>query len=238
VLGQLAVDDKSNEITAIPKLLDLLSVKGATVTIDAIGCQREIAAKIREKQAHYVLPLKGNQPALHGTVRRLLDAARLEKFAGVNHGYFEQTGGGHGRIETRKVWVTDEVHWLGGELLGPWPDLSSIVMVESTRDVPAGKGVSTERRYFISSHGGVDAAAMARRVRGHWGVENRLHWQLDVTFDEDASRIHKDHGAQNFSRLRRLALNLLKRAPGKGSLKGKRFRCSLDQPYLLKVLSQ
>ena len=109
--------------------------------------------------------------------------------------------------------------------------------MESTRAVP-GKGTSTERRYVISSHAGVDAAAMARRVRGHWGVENRLHWQLDMTFDEDASRIRKDHGAQNFSRLRRLALNLLKRAPDKGSLKGKRFRCSLDQAYLLRVLSQ
>jgi predicted transposase YbfD/YdcC len=237
VLGQLAVDDKSNEITAIPKLLDLLSLKGATVTIDAMGCQREIAGKIREKEAHYVLSLKENQPTLHQRVRKLLDEARLEKFTGMSHGYFEETSAGHGRIETRKVWVSDEVKWLGEELLGQWPGLSSIAMVESTREVP-GKGVSIERRYFISSHGGVDAAAMARRVRGHWGVENRLHWQLDMTFDEDASRLHKDHGAQNFSRLRRLALNLLKRAPGKGSLKGKRFRCSLDQPYLLSVLSQ
>jgi predicted transposase YbfD/YdcC len=251
VLGQLAVDDKSNEITAIPKLLDLLSLTGSTVTIDAMGCQREIAGKIREKKAHYVLPVKENQPTLHDRVRKLLDEARLEKFAGVSHGYFEETGAGHGRIETRRVWVSDEVKWLGEELLGQWPDLSSIAMVESIREVPAAAGKrdvsaatatakarTIERRYFISSHAGVDAAAMARRVRGHWGVENRLHWQLDMTFGEDASRIHKDHGAQNVSRLRRLALNLLKRAPGKGSLKGKRFRCSLDQAYLLSVLSQ
>jgi predicted transposase YbfD/YdcC len=237
VLGQLAVADKSNEITAIPKLLDLLDIQGATVTIDAMGCQREIAGTIREKPAHYVLSVKENQPTLHERVRKLLDEARLEKFAGMSHGYFEETSAGHGRIETRKVWVSDEVRWLGEYLLGQWPDLSSIAMVESTREVPA-KGVSIERRYFISSHGGVDAAAMARRVRGHWGVENRLHWQLDMTFDEDASRIRKAHGAQNVSRLRRLALNLLKRAPGKASLKGKRFRCSLDQDYLLTVLSQ
>jgi len=237
VLGQLAVADKSNEITAIPKLLDLLDIKGATVTIDAMGCQREIAGDIREKAAHYVLSVKDNQPTLHERVRKLLDEARLEKFAGMSHGYFEETSAGHGRIETRKVWISDEVKWLGADLLGQWPDLSSIAMVESTREVPA-KGVSIERRYFISSHAGVDAAAMARRVRGHWGVENRLHWQLDMTFDEDASRIRKDHGAQNFSRLRRLALNLLKRAPGKESLKGKRFRCSLDRDYLLRVLSQ
>jgi predicted transposase YbfD/YdcC len=217
----------------------LLSLNGATtVTIDAMGCQREIAGKIREKQAHYVLSVKDNQPTLHERVRKLLDEARLEKFTGMSHGHFEETSAGHGRIETRQVWVTNEVKWLGEALLGQWPGLSSIAMVESTRDVP-GKGVSSvERRYFISSHAGVDAAAMARRVRGHWGVENRLHWQLDMTFDEDASRIHKDYGAQNVSRLRRLALNLLKRAPGKGSLKGKRFRCSLDQAYLLTVLSQ
>jgi predicted transposase YbfD/YdcC len=258
VLGQLAVDDKSNEITAIPKLLDLLSLGGATVTIDAMGCQREIAGRIRGKRAHYVLAVKENQPTLHERVRKLLDEARLEMFAGMSHGYFEATNAGHGRIEMRKVWVSDEVKWLGEELLGQWPDLSSIAVVESIREVPAAgaaaakrgeskvtatakttaKIKTTERRYFISSHAGVDAAAMARRVRGHWGVENRLHWQLDMTFDEDASRIHKDHGAQNFSRLRRLALNLLKRAPGKGSLKGKRFRCSLDQAYLLSVLSQ
>lgn len=237
VLGQLAVADKSNEITAIPKLLDLLDIKGATVTIDAMGCQREIAGNIREKAAHYVLSVKENQPTLHERVRKLLDEARLEKFAGMSHGYFEETSAGHGRIETRKVWVSDEVKWLGEELLAQWPGLSSIALVESTREVP-GKGISTERRYFISSHAGVDAATMARRVREHWGVENRVHWQLDMTFDEDASRIRKDHGAQNVSRLRRLALNLLKRAPGKGSLKGKRFRCSLDQAYLLRVLSQ
>ena len=236
VLGQLAIDDKSNEITAIPALLDLLSVKGATVTIDAMGCQREIAAKILEKKADYVLAVKENQPTLHEKTKALLDEAMLEKFAGMSHGHSQESCGGHGRIETRDVWVTDEVKWLGKELLGQWQELSSAAVVESTRNV-AGK-VSTERRYYISSRRGTDAVRMAKAIRDHWGVENRLHWQLDMTFDEDQSRVRKDHGAENLSRLRRLALNLLKKAPGKDSLKGKRFRCSLDQDYLMAVLSQ
>jgi len=236
VLGQLAVDDKSNEITAIPKLLELLDLKGATVTIDAMGCQREIAAAILEKKADYVLSVKENQPTLYAKTRQLLDEAVLEKFAGMSHGYFQQTNGGHGRIETRSVWVTDEVKWLGEDLLGLWPGLGSLVALQSRRDVD-GK-VSVEWRYYISSHQGTDAAAMAGMIRDHWGVENRLHWHLDVTFNEDQSRLRKDHGAENFSRLRRLALNLLKRATDKGSLKGKRFRCSLDREFLLKVLTQ
>lgn len=240
VLGQLAVDDKSNEITAIPKLLDLLSIKGVTSRSTPWAAQREIAGTIREKAAHYVLSVKENQPTLHERVRKLLDEARLEKFTGMSHGYFEETSAGHGRIETRKVWVSDEVKWLGEELLGSGRACRASRWWSRpvTCRARARRASSAERRYFISSHAGVDAAAMARRVRGHWGVENRLHWQLDMTFDEDASRIRKDHGAQNFSRLRRLALNLLKRAPGKGSLKGKRFRCSLDQDYLLTVPSQ
>jgi predicted transposase YbfD/YdcC len=238
VLGQLAVDGKSNEITAIPKLLDLLDINGAMVTIDAMGCQREIAAAIVAKRADYVLAVKENQPVLHEKVTLLLDEAKLDKFEGVSHGYFEQTSGGHGRIETRKVWVTDEVKWLGQELLAQWKDLSSVAMVESTRDL-AGT-VSVERRYFISSRSGVDAAAMAGAIRGHWGVENHLHWQLDMTFGEDASRLRKDHGAENFSRLRRVTLNLLKTAPGekRQSIKNKRFRCSIDRKYLFTVLSQ
>jgi predicted transposase YbfD/YdcC len=235
VLGQLAVDGKGNEITAIPKLLELLSIGAATVTIDAMGCQREVAATIRQRQAHYVLAVKDNQPTLHAKVAALLDEAVLDRFAGMGHGYHESTDGGHGRVETRKVWVTDEVNWLGAELLGQWRDLASVAVVESTRDV-MGKGASTERRYFISSHAGVDAALIARAIRAHWGIENGVHWQLDMTFNEDASRLRKGHGAANFSRLRRVALNLLKRAPGKGSLKGKRFRCSLEQAYLLQVL--
>lgn len=239
VLGQLTVDSKSNEITAIPKLLTMLDIKGATVTIDAMGCQRQIAADIRAKEADYVLAVKENQPVLHEKVSKLLDEAKLEKFADINHGYSEQTTGGHGRIETRKVWVTDEVKWLGKELLTQWKDLSSLAMVESTRQVNGGEP-SVERRYYISSRKGVDAQAMAHAIRAHWGVENRLHWLLDVSFGEDASRLRKDHSAENFSRLRRLTLNLLKNVPNpqKQSIKTRRYRCSIDRKYLLTVLSQ
>lgn len=239
VLGQLTVDSKTNEITAIPKLLTMLDIRGATVTIDAMGCQRQIAADIREKKADYVLAVKDNQPALHEKVTHLLDEAKLEKFAGINHGYSEQTSGGHGRIETRKVWVTDEVKWLGKDLLAQWKDLSSVAMVESTRQVNGGEP-SVERRYYISSRKGVDAQAMASAIRQHWGIENRLHWQLDVSFGEDASRLRKNHSAENFSRLRRLTLNLLKNIPNpkKQSIKTRRYRCSIDRKYLLTVLSQ
>jgi predicted transposase YbfD/YdcC len=239
VLGQLTVDSKSNEIVAIPKLLDMLDLRGATVTIDAMGCQRQIAADIRRKKADYVLAVKENQPVLHEKVTKLLDEAMLEKFDGMSHGYSEQTTGGHGRVETRKVWVTDEVKWLGEDLRAQWRDLSSVAMVEATRQVSGGKR-SVERRYYISSRTGVDAGAMAGAIRAHWGVENQLHWQLDVSFGEDASRLRKDHGAENFSRLRRLTLNLLKNAPHpkRQSIKTRRYRCSIDRKYLLAVLSQ
>lgn len=236
VLGQIRVDEKSNEITALPKLLDLLNLKGATVTIDAMGTQREIAGKIIEKKGNYVLCVKENQPQLHAKVKVLLEEAILEGFKEMSHGYHEETSGGHGRIETRRVWVTDEIQWLGGELLELWPGLKSVVAVESIRRIDGGQG-STQRRYFISSHGGTDAQRIGGMVRSHWGIENKLHWQLDVTFNEDQSRMRKDFAAENVSRLRRLALNLLKHAPGKGSMKNKRFRCALNSDYLLSVLA-
>ena len=239
VLGQRAVDSKGNEITAIPKLLELLNLAGATVSIDAIGCQRQIAAAIVEKKADYVLAVKENQPTLHAKVKLLLDEAVLEKFKDMSHGYCEETCGGHGRIETRRVWVTDEVQWLGEELLDQWPGLASVAVVEARRQVPGGKS-SVERRYYISSRKGTDAAAMAKVIRGHWGVENRLHWQLDVSFGEDDSRLRKGKGAENFSRLRRVVLNLLRKIPAekRQSIKTRRYRCSIDRKYLLQVLSQ
>lgn len=240
VLGQLAVDGRGNEITAIPKLLDLLNLAGATVSIDAIGCQREIASSILAKGADYVLAVKENQPTLRGKVVKLLDEAVLERFGGMSHGYAEETCGGHGRIETRRVWVTDEVEWLGEGLLEQWPGLAGVAVVEARREVPGGKS-SVERRYYVSSRKGTDAPAMAEAIRGHWGIENRLHWQLDVTFGEDDSRLRKGKGAENFSRVRRVVLNLLRTAPpGKRrqSIKTRRYRCSIDRKYLLAVLSQ
>ena len=234
VFAQVAVKDKENEITAIPKLLELIDLKEAVVTIDAIGCQREIARQITNAGADYVLAVKDNQKTLHRKVAALLDEAALESFKGVRHGFIETVDGDHGRIETRRVWVTDEVQWL--KLDEPWPGLRSLVLVESIREVD-GK-TSVERRRFISSLPGTDAARMAGLVRGHWSVENNLHWQLDVSFREDERRIRKDHGAENFSRLCRLALNRLKAdKTTKAGIQGKRLKAGWDDYYLFKLLT-
>jgi predicted transposase YbfD/YdcC len=215
VLGQLACEEKGNEITAIPRLLGMLHLAGLTVTIDALGCQREIARQIIDQKGQYILAVKQNQPALHAKVTKLLDEAILGGFGGMSHGYDEQVGerNNHGRIEQRRVWVTDEVQWLGEELLSQWPGVSSLIVVESVRqDLGDLQGkVTTQRRYYISSRRGTDARAMAQGIRGHWGIENSLHWQLDVSMDEDQCRLRVKHGAENFSRLRRFALNKLKR---------------------------
>ena len=241
-LGQLAVEEKSNEITAIPKLLEMLNLKKAVVSIDAMGCQREIAGQIKTQGGDYVLAVKDNQPTLHEKISALMDEAALENFKGMSHGYHEQSNKGHGRLETRQTWVSDEVKWLGPELLALWPGLSSMAMVQSTRqDLGDMTGkVSVERRYYIASPKGTDAAKMAGLIRGHWGVENKLHWRLDMSFDEDRSRLRKGHGAENFSRLRRIAMNQLRKRPDekKISLKGQRFLCSLDPDYLIKKLQQ
>lgn len=243
VLGQIATDAKSNEITAIPALLDLLGIQGAIISIDAMGCQREVAAKIVDKQADYLLAVKDNQPALCQKVQALADEAMLEQAKGMDgmrYGYHEQTEQGHGRVETRRVCVTDEVQGLGPDLLGQWKGLAAVAVVESTRQDlgdPTGK-VSVERRYYITSIAGCDAERTGRLIRGHWGVENQLHWRLDMSFREDESRLRKGHGAQNFSRLRRIVINKLKNDPRKVSLKVKRYRCSIDREYLIERLRQ
>lgn len=236
VFGQLAVDCKENEIVAIPKLLALLDLAGATVTADATGCQTAIAGRVVAAGGDYVLAVKANQPTLHDRIDRNARALLLERFAGTRHGHARTVDGDHGRIETRDVWVTDELGWLGDER-DRWPGLRSVVVVQSTRDLPL-RGAGTERRYYISSHGGVDAAAMGERVRGRWAVENGLHWVLDVAFGEDAARHRKGHSAENFSRLRRIALNLLNRdASRKRGVKGKRLNAAWDHDYLLKLLT-
>ena len=244
VFAQAAVSGKSNELEAIPRVLALLDLHGATVTIDAIGCQRDVAGQIVAGGGDYVLAVKENQPTLHAKVKALLDEAILGRFDGMSHGYRERTdaAGGHGRIETRRAWVTDEVHWLGEALLAQWPGLAggSVGVVESVRqDLGDLTGrVTSERRYFISSRAGTDAAAFADAVRGHWSIENRLHWQLDVSFREDERRIRKGHGAENYSRLCRLALNLLKRDQTvKIGIHGKRLKAGWDEHYLLRLLT-
>jgi predicted transposase YbfD/YdcC len=234
VFAQVAVADKENEIVAIPKLLELLDLRDSVVTIDAIGCQREVAAQITAGGGDYVLALKDNQPALHWKVRTLMDEARLESFRAMRHGVVEHTEGDHGRIETRRVWVTDEVEWI--KLDQPWPGLASLAMVESTREAQGEKVI--RRRYYISSLKGTDATAMARHIRGHWSVENNLHWQLDVSFREDERRIRKGYAAENFSRLCRIALNRLKSdKTTKVGIKTKRLKAGWDDYYLFKLLT-
>lgn len=233
VFGQWATDAKSNEITAIPKLLELLDLKDATITIDAIGCQKDIARRIVEAGGDYVLAVKSNQPTLHRQVTALMDEGILEGFAGWSHDVCEQTDGDHGRIETRKVWCTSEVRWIKER--SEWAGLRSLAVVESARTV--GSQTTRERRYYISSLDGRSAAVLAQAIRGHWAIENGLHWSLDMAFREDDCRVRSGHAAENFSRLRRLALNLLKQErTNKVGIKAKRLRAGWDHDYLLKIL--
>ena len=207
VLGQYATDVKSNEITAIPKLLELLALRGATVTIDAMGCQKGIARQIVDKGADYIFGLKQNQPSLHDEVLSAFDDATLERLRRSGD-YAEQADKGHGRLEMRRIWVERDVSWLGRS--EAWPGLRTLILVESER---TRRGVtSCERRTYISSSNET-ASALASKVRGHWHVENRLHWVLDVTFGEDRARMSRKNGAENLSVMRKMAMNLLKRAP-------------------------
>jgi predicted transposase YbfD/YdcC len=233
VFGQLAVDGKSNEITAIPKLLDLLELKEATVTIDAIGCQKDIARKVRDRGGQYVLAVKANQGTLHEDIRLFLDDAIQHDFHGIEHDVYEQTEKGHGRLETRTCWATGQIDWLRQR--HDWAGLQSIAVVEGRRQI--GEQVSTERRYFISSLPGRTAQRMGQAVRNHWRVENELHWSLDLCFGEDQSRARIGNAAENLSRVRRLALTLLKQeTTTKVGIKAKRLMAGWDEKYLLRVL--
>jgi len=235
VFGQLATEAKSNEITAIPKLLELLDIRGAVVSIDAMGCQREIARKIVENGGDYLFSLKGNQSTMHDEVAWWLDHAIAGQIREASLDHHEQTTKGHGRLETRRVWCTEQVDWFADR--DQWAGLSSLIAVDGQRQWADGR-IEKERRYFISSLRGVDAKTFGRLIRTHWQVENSLHWSLDVSFNEDASRIRNGYAAENFSRLRRIALNLLKREiTEKVGIKVKRLRAGWDEDYLLEVLS-
>jgi predicted transposase YbfD/YdcC len=236
-LAQLGVMDKENEITAIPKLLAMIDLRDATVTIDAIGCQREIARQITDARGNYILQVKDNQPTLHAKIKALLDEAVLEKMKGWKGSMFQDIDSGHGRVETRRVWLTTEVKYLGSELLELWPSIKTIVAVERVREIMGKEPrVSTERHYYILSNGKCDAERAGRIIRGHWSIENGLHYVLDVSFNEDQSRVRKGHGAENLSRLRRLTANLLQLNPTRRSIRGQRKRCGWSDEYLFQTL--
>ncbi len=233
VLGQVKTDEKSNEITAIPRLLENLEIKGCIVTIDAMGCQKEIARKITAQKADYVFGLKGNQGVLHADVAAYFEEALKHDFENTIHDFFEEKGRGHGRTERRRIWCTNDLDWFAKR--DHWQGLESIAMIESERTV--GDKVSTERRYYISSLPGDNAKQVARAIRKHWGVENDLHWSLDVAFREDENRVRKDNGPENLAMLRHIAINLLKNEKtAKVGVKNKRLKAGWSEEYLLRVL--
>ena len=236
VLGQVAVDDKSNEITAIPELLRLLDLKGCTVTMDAMGCHKTIAAQITAQGGDYLLALKGNHPVLCADVQRLFgDEAALAECAPVCAETVEKD---HGRIETRRAMALEATALLGGlRGLAAWPGVQSVLMVEAQREPAGGGAARVERRYFLSSLA-PDAARLLPVARGHWAIENNLHWMLDVHFDEDRCRVRKDHAPLNLATVRRVALSLAKRdTHTKSSVRLRLKRAGWDDAYLFRLLN-
>lgn len=233
VLGQIKTDEKSNEITAIPELLNLLEIKGCIVTIDAMGCQKNIAQKIVEKEADYILSLKGNQGKLHDDVISFFEKAEKENFKNTDFDYHKTTDNAHGRKETRKHWTVCDIEWLNGKK--NWKNLNGIGMVESTREI--GNKTETEKRYYIFSIKD-KAEKFAKSVREHWGIENKVHWILDIAFREDDSRIRTGNAPENLTVIRHIALNLLKQEKTiKRGTKAKRKVAGWNNDYLLKLLS-
>lgn len=240
-LGQVKVDSKSNEITAIPKLLKLLDIAGCTVTTDAMGCQKEIVRQIRKQQGDYVLALKANQGGLHEAVEFLFEDARANDFFAkdprrrIEHYHHKTIDKDHGRIETRRYWVISGRHVAELPQAQEWEGLGSVAMVESTRRI--GDETTVERRYFISSHES-SGSKVARAIREHWRVENGLHYVLDVALGEDACDIWKDNGAENMATLRRAAVSLLRQdTTSRRGIKARVKRAGWDTDYLFRVLS-
>jgi predicted transposase YbfD/YdcC len=243
VLGQWKVEEKSNEITAVPELLRVLELAGCIVTLDAMGCQKKIAREIIEADADYVLALKGNQETVHQEVKSFLDDALAEKKKKRPEGAvappaataLEEWGTvekDHGRLETRRYYQSDQLAWFADQ--AKWEGLASVGMVEATRELNG--QTSVERRYYLSSLK-LDVQTFARAARGHWGVENKVHWVMDVCFREDQSRARAGYAAENLATLRRLALNLLKKEKTKKrGIRGKQLNAGWDHQYLLKLL--
>jgi len=235
VLGQVKVDDKSNEISAIPQLLQALEVSGCIVTIDAIGCQTEIAETIIDQQADYVLSLKENQGHLYEDVNLLFDDLEKSHYKAYPFDYHKTVNKNHGRLEIRECWTISDAevlrHLRGFE---NWKNLTTVSRIRAQRQI--GEEKSCEDRYHIASITG--AKRVLGAVRSHWGIENELHWTLDIAFDEDRCRVRKDNGPENFAILRHIALNLLKQEKScKRGIKGKRLLAAWKEDYLLKVLA-
>jgi predicted transposase YbfD/YdcC len=229
VLGTASVADGSNEVAAIPELLRVLDLAGAIVTIDAAGCQVENARIIREREGHYLLAVKGNQPTLRAAVEAVVGRACEADFRGIRCDGHASEEDGHGRHEERYVTVVHAPQGLPPE----WPGVAAVVQVNREREAGGERAVTSH--YYISSHEGT-AAEFAGWVRGHWGIENGLHWSLDVVFREDRSRIRAKNAGANLALIRRVAVSLLRRAPGKGSGVTKRLKAGWDDNYLLQVM--
>jgi predicted transposase YbfD/YdcC len=231
VLGQVKVTEKSNEIIAIPKLLDTLTIEGAIVTIDAMGCQREIAQKVIDKNADYILALKGNQGSLREDVEVFVAEQKAKGFTDTTVTRGESIDGDHGRIETRRVAVIHDVAWLKHR--HNWPGLKAVAVVESTREIN-GK-TETETRFYITSLTAL-ASVVGPAIRDHWSIENSLHWVLDMIFRDDECRVRTDHAPTNLAVIRHMAHNLIRRAPGKQSLRVRRKAAGWDDDYLASLL--
>lgn len=236
ILGQRKVEEKSNEITAIPELLRLLDLEGCLVTIDAMGCQTEIAAQIVEQGADYLLAVKANQGHLHEDIEFLFACAQQTEFRGIDSDYAQTVSQGHGRIERRECWIIDDQKQLDFiRDRNKWAELETIVMIRAHRQ--EGKKVETKDRYFISSLQ-ANAHRLLAAKRSHWGVENELHWTLDVAFREDVHRLGMGNGPANFALLRHLATSLLKQEKtAKCGIANKRLKAAWDEAYLFKVLN-
>jgi predicted transposase YbfD/YdcC len=232
VLGQVKVDEKSNEIVAIPKLLAMLSLEGAIVTIDAIGCQRDIARTIIDKKADYVLALKGNQTSLHDDVKLFVAEQKERGFQDTTITRDQTVDGDHGRIETRTTTVIHDIAWL--QTLHDWPGLNSVVMVESLRET--GDKIEAETRFYLTSLVFL-AAQLGPIIRSHWAIENSLHWVMDMIFRDDECRVRTEHAPANFTTLKHMAHNLIRKAPGKDSLRVRRKVAAWDDDFLASLIT-